>query len=162
MVHVPLTSMLQVVFQRGVCLVLSSLLSILMIYLKFFIVVLPFLQTTPMELYRPMVTSDDSNILDIVWSWSSCWFWQMEFNYTKCKHLSLAWILQLGSTLWAPYWITSDWYQWWRKWPGTFSRDFKFRSHIHTIARKANKALGVINCSFKYLYPNITCLLHSY
>ena len=36
-----------------------------------------------------------------------------------------------------------------------FSRNFKFRSHIHKMVQKANKVLGVINRTFKYLDPNI-------
>ena len=41
----------------------------------------------------------------------------------------------------------------------TFSCDFKFRSHIHKIVRKANKVLGVISHTFKYLDPDIMRLL---
>ena len=33
----------------------------------------------------------------------------------------------------------------------TFSRNFKFKSHIHKMVQKANKFLGVINRIFKYL-----------
>ena len=40
-----------------------------------------------------------------------------------------------------------------------FSRNFKFRSHIHKMVQKANKVLGVINQTFKYLDPNIMHLL---
>ena len=36
-----------------------------------------------------------------------------------------------------------------------FSRNFKFKSHIHKMVQKANKVLGVINRTFKYLDPNI-------
>ena len=42
-----------------------------------------------------------------------------------------------------------------------FSCDFKFRSHIHKMVQKANKVLGVINQTFKYLDPNIMCLLYT-
>ena len=42
-----------------------------------------------------------------------------------------------------------------------FSRDFKFRSHIHKILQKANKVLGVINRTYKYLDPNIMHLLYT-
>ena len=42
-----------------------------------------------------------------------------------------------------------------------FSRDFKFRSHIHKMVQKANKVLGVINRTFKYLDPNIMHLLYT-
>ena len=41
----------------------------------------------------------------------------------------------------------------------TFSCDFKFRSHIHKIVRKANKVLGVVSRTFKYLDPDIMRLL---
>ena len=41
------------------------------------------------KLYRTIITSDDSNILqsdlDLLVEW--CKVWQMNFNYTKCKHL---------------------------------------------------------------------------
>ena len=43
----------------------------------------------------------------------------------------------------------------------TFSRDFKFKSHIHKIVRKANKVLGVISRTFKYLDPDIMRLLYT-
>ena len=42
-----------------------------------------------------------------------------------------------------------------------FSRDFKFRSHIHKTVQKVNKVLGVINWTFKYLDPNIMRLLYT-
>ena len=45
----------------------------------------------------------------------------------------------------------------------TFSCDFKFRSHIHIhkIVQKANKFLGVISRTFKYLDPDIMRLLYT-
>ena len=39
-------------------------------------------------------------------------------------------------------------------------RALKFRTCTHKIAQKANKVLEVINCSFKYLNPDIMCLLY--
>ena len=33
-----------------------------------------------------------------------------------------------------------------------FSRNFKLKSHIHKMVQKANKVLGVINRTFKYLH----------
>ena len=42
----------------------------------------------------------------------------------------------------------------------TFTRDFKFRSHIYKIAQKGNKVLVIIKCTFKYLEPNIMRLLY--
>ena len=41
-----------------------------------------------------------------------------------------------------------------------FSHDFKFRSHIHKIIQKANKILGIIKHTFKYLEPDIMRLLY--
>ena len=42
------------------------------------------------KLYRFIITADDSNILqsdlDLLVDW--CKVWQMDFNFTKCKHLS--------------------------------------------------------------------------
>ena len=43
----------------------------------------------------------------------------------------------------------------------TFSHDFKFRSHIHKIVQKANKILGIIKHTFKYLEPDIMRLLYT-
>ena len=42
-----------------------------------------------------------------------------------------------------------------------FSRNVKFRSHIHKMVQKANKVLGVINQTFKYQDPNIMRLLYT-
>ena len=43
----------------------------------------------------------------------------------------------------------------------TFSHDFKFRTHIHKIVQKANRVLGVIKRTFKYLDPDIMHLLYA-
>ena len=43
----------------------------------------------------------------------------------------------------------------------TLSREFKFRTHIHKIVQKANRVLGDIKCTFKYLDPNIMHLLYT-
>ena len=43
----------------------------------------------------------------------------------------------------------------------TLSRDFKFKTHIHKIVQKANRVLGDIKCTFKYLDPNIMYLLYT-
>ena len=42
-----------------------------------------------------------------------------------------------------------------------FSCNFKFKSHIHKMVQKANKVLGVINQTFKYLDLNIMRLLYT-
>ena len=42
----------------------------------------------------------------------------------------------------------------------TFTHGFKFRSHVYKIAQKVNKVLSIIKRTFKYLEPNIMCLLH--
>ena len=42
----------------------------------------------------------------------------------------------------------------------TFTRDFKFRSHIYKIAQKANNVLGIIKHTVQsnYNFPHVFCL----
>ena len=63
MVHILIDQTLQVAFHRGAFLVLCSILSTSMIYLKLFKVILPSLPITPSYLYRPNITPDDNNVL---------------------------------------------------------------------------------------------------
>ena len=117
------------------------------------------------KLYRPIITPDDSNVLqsdlDLLDEWYKVWL--MNFNYTKCKHLSfghnsLSRQYTMGSVAELHQICTVDEEN---DLGIMFSCNFKFRSHIHKMVKKANKVLGVINRTFKYLDPNIMCLLYT-
>jgi len=108
-----------------------------------------------------IVSSILQSNLDLLVNW--CNVWQMDFNYTKCKHLYIGlnspsrhYTMGSGSEL---YQISTTDEE--TDLGITFSHDFKFRSHIHKIAQKANKVLGVINHTFKYLDPDIMHLLYT-
>ena len=87
----------------------------------------------------------------------------MDFNFTKCKHLSFGlntpsrqYTMGLSTVLHLIGTVDEE-----NDLGITFSRDFKFRSHIYKIVQKANKVLGVISRTFKYLDPNIMHLLYT-
>ena len=87
----------------------------------------------------------------------------MNFNYTKCKYLffglnSPTRQYTMGSSAELHQICTIDEEN---DLGITLSRDFKFRTHIHKIVQKANRVLGDIKCTFKYLDPNIMYLLYT-
>ena len=88
MAHIQIGPMLQVVFHRGACLDHSSLLYINDLHEVVQSYIAIFADDT--KLYRPIITPDDSNVLqsdlDLLDEW--CKVWLINFNYTKCKHLS--------------------------------------------------------------------------
>ena len=117
------------------------------------------------KLYRPIINAEDSNILqsdlDLLIEW--CKVWLMNFNYSKCKHLpfghnspSRHYTMGSGTALHQICTVDEE-----NDLGIMFSRNFKFKSHIHKMVQKANKVLGVINRTFKYLDPNIMRLLYT-
>ena len=117
------------------------------------------------KLYRPIITPDDSNVLQsdlgLLDEW--CKVWLMNFNYTKCKHLSFGHNspsrqYTMGSSAELHQICTVDEEN---DLGIMFSCNFKFRSHIRKMVQKANKVLGVINRTFKYLDPNTMRLLYT-
>ena len=92
-------------------------------------------------LYRPIITADDSNILqsdlDLLVKW--CKVWLMNFNYTKCKHLpfglnspSRHYTMGSSAELHQIYTVDGE-----NNLGIMFSCNFKFRSHIHKMVQKA-------------------------
>ena len=117
------------------------------------------------KLYRPIINVEDSNILqsdlDLLVEW--CKVWLMNFNYSKCKHLpfdhnspSRHYTMGSGTALHQICTVDEE-----NDLDIMFSCNFKFKSHIHKMVQKANKVLGVINQTFKYLDPNIMHLLYT-
>ena len=117
------------------------------------------------KLYRPIINAEDSNILqsdlDLLVEW--CKVWLMNFNYSKCKHLpfghnspSRHYTMGSGTALHQICMVDEE-----NDLGIMFSRNFKFKSHIHKMVQKANKVLGVTNRTFKYLDPNIMRLLYT-
>ena len=95
------------------------------------------------KLYRSVITPDDGSILqsdlDQLVEWGEVW--QMNFNFSKCKHLSLGlnfpsrrYIMGSSTELHQISTINEE-----NDLGITSSHDFKFRSHIHKIVQKANK-----------------------
>ena len=117
------------------------------------------------KLYRPIINAEDSNILqsdlDLLVEW--CKVWLMNFNYSKCKHLpfghnspSRHYTMGSSTALHQIYTVDEE-----NNLGIMFSHNFKFKSRIHKMVQKANKVLGVINRTFKYLDPNIMRLLYT-
>ena len=117
------------------------------------------------KLYRPIINAEDSNILqsdhNLLVEW--CKVWLMNFKYSKCKHLpfghnspSRHYTMVSGTALHQICTVDEE-----NDLGIMFSRNFKFKSHIHKMVQKANKVLGVINRTFKYLDPNIMHLLYT-
>ena len=116
------------------------------------------------KLYRSIISPDDSTILqsdlDLLVEW--CKVWQMNFNFSKCKHLPLGrnspprqYTMGSGNEIHQISSINEE-----NDLGITYTCDFKFRSHIRKIAQKANKVLGIIKRTFKYLEPDIMRLLY--
>ena len=116
------------------------------------------------KIYRPILTTEDQNILqkdlDISTQWNKTW--QGFLNISKCKHLSLG-----GPSTNRTYTIKNDLedviIQQTREERDlgiTFTNDFKFSKHINLSIRKANKMLGIVYRSFQNLTPTIFRMLY--
>ena len=116
------------------------------------------------KMFRSITTVEDSvqlqNDINLLLAW--CYKWQMSFNNTKCRFMTVGRISNARH-------YTMDTYSGDFSIPITeeetdlgvvFNKNLKFTNHVSHCVRKANRILGIINHTFRKLNPHIFRLLY--